>query len=69
MLSIILALLPKVGSAVAALPEFARLIHSVKDTLGSNDQQILQNAYQLALVDSVEAHNDLQALVAQHVAR
>ena len=66
MLPIILALLPKVGPVVAALPEFANLIHSIGNTLHSNDQQTLQAAYELAKQDSDSAHADLQALVAQH---
>lgn len=66
MLPILLALLPKVGPAVAALPEFLALINQVKTTLSSNDQATLQMAYELAKTRSDDAHRELQELVAQH---
>lgn len=61
----ILALLPKVGPVVAALPEFAALIDQVKHTLSSDDQEELQRAYALARDRSDAAHADLQQLVAE----
>lgn len=64
MLSTILALLPKVGPVVAALPEFANLVHDVFQTLNEDDQAVLQGAYELAIAGSDEAHAELQALVA-----
>lgn len=64
MLSTILALLPKVTSVVAALPEFAKLIAQVKDTLSEDDQAVLQNAYELAKQGSDAANAELEALVA-----
>lgn len=63
MLSVILALLPKVGPVIASLPEFANLVSRIGSTLSSTDQQTLQAAYELAKRDSNEAHADLQALV------
>lgn len=64
MLATLLALLPKVGSVVAALPEFAALVAGVIDTLGEDDAQTLKDAYTLAIDGSDQAHADLQALVA-----
>ncbi len=66
MLSTILALLPKVGPVVAAIPEFKALIDQAKTVLSSDDQAVLQSAYELAKQRSNEAHADLQALVAKH---
>lgn len=63
MLDNLLALLPKVGHVVAALPEFAALVAEVVDTLGEDDQQTLKTAYALAIEQSDVAHGDLQALV------
>lgn len=65
MFATILALLPKVGPIVASLPEFAKLIDQVGDMLGSDDQETLQSAYELAKQNSDAAHADLQALVAE----
>lgn len=65
MLTTILALLPKVTSVVAALPEFAKLIAQVKDTLSEKDQEVLQNAYELAKQGSDAANAELEALVAE----
>ncbi len=67
MLSIILALLPKVPSIVASLPEFLALIEHAKSTLSETDQAKLQAAYTLAMQDSDEAHDELAALVASHL--
>lgn len=64
MLATLLALLPKVGSVVAALPEFAALVANVVDTLDGDDQATLKDAYALAIQESDEAHAELQALVA-----
>lgn len=64
MLDTILNLLPKVGTVVAALPEFAKLIVDTKASLTEEDQAVLQNAYELAKQGSNEAHAELQALVA-----
>lgn len=68
MFATLLALLPKVGPVVAALPEFKNLFEQVKGTLGSKDQATLQKAYELARDRSDAAHADLQALVAEHTA-
>lgn len=65
MFAALLGLLPKVPAVIAALPEFAGLVDRVKSTLGSDDQQTLQDAYELAKSDSDQAHADLQALVAE----
>lgn len=65
MLTTILALLPKVGPAVAALPQFKALVDQIKDTLSSDDQEVLQDAYELAKKNSDDAHTDLQRLVAE----
>lgn len=64
----LLALLPKVGPAVAGLSEFKNLFEQVKATLGEKDQATLQKAYELARDRSDAAHEDLQALVAEHTA-
>lgn len=64
MLANLLALLPKVGSVVAALPEFAALVADVVRTLDTEDQATLKDAYALAIDGSDQAHSDLQALVA-----
>lgn len=66
MLTTILALLPKVGPVVAALPQFKALVDQIKDTLSSDDQATLQSAYALAMKRSDQAHADLQALVRDH---
>lgn len=69
MFTTVLALLPKVGPLVAALPEFRRLIEEITATLGDKrDQAELQRAYELALSDADDAHADLQALVASRTA-
>ena len=68
MFATILALLPKVGPVVAALPEFKALFDQVKATLSSDDQETLQRAYELARDRSDAAHTDLQQLVAEHTA-
>lgn len=65
MLSIILALLPKIGPVAAALPEFKALIDQVLGTLKGNDQETLKQAYALAIQKSDAAHADLQQLVAE----
>lgn len=63
----ILALLPKVGPVVAALPEFRKLVQEIVATLGDKrDQAELIAAYELALDDATVAHDRLQALVAKH---
>lgn len=67
MLSTILALLPKISSAVAALPEFAKLIRDAKAAMSEDDQAVLQSAYDLAIAGSDQAHADLQALVAARI--
>lgn len=68
MLATILALLPKVTSVVAALPEFAKLIADVKGTLSEDDQAVLQNAYELAMQGSDAANAELEALIAARTA-
>lgn len=65
MFATILALLPKVGPLVAALPEFRRLISLAKEGLSSTDQATLDAAYKMAQEGSDRAHADLQALVAE----
>jgi hypothetical protein len=64
MLNTILALLPKVTAAVAALPEFVAHIKAIKATLSEDDQTVLQNAYELAKQGSDAANAELEALVA-----
>lgn len=69
MLAILLALLPKVGPVVAALPEFKALFDQIKDTLSSDDQDTLKEAYELARDRSDQAHDDLQKLVQDRLGR
>lgn len=64
LLSAALNLLPVVGPAVAALPEFKRLYEQLGlVTGGKADQDTLKRALDLAVQDRDAAHNDLQALV------
>lgn len=65
-LQTILALMPKIGPVVAALPEFKALVMQIMAGLTERDQATLQRAYDLAISDARKAHGDLQALVAQH---
>lgn len=65
-LATILALLPKVGPVIAALPEFKALIEELIATLTSErDQAELREAYEAAIVDAADAHAKLQAIVAR----
>lgn len=68
MLAVILNLLAAVPAVTAALPEFEALIDRVGDTLDSDDQQTLQEAYALARQDSDAANEDLKALIASRLA-
>lgn len=62
----ILALLPKVGPVVAALPEFKRLFDELVGAFDSKaDQDDLRAAYELAIDEAAEAHAELSALVAR----
>lgn len=66
-LSTILALLPKLAPAVAALPEFKRLFDQLVATFDSEaDQAELRAAYELAIDDAEDAHGKLAAIVARH---
>ncbi len=66
-LATILALLPKVGPVIAALPEFKALVEQIIATLASDrDQAELQAAYEAATDDAADAHARLQAIVARH---
>lgn len=63
----VLALLPKVGPMVAALPEFRKLVQDIVATFDdSRDQAALMGAYELALDDAADAHDRLQAIVTRH---
>lgn len=66
MLTELLALLPRVSSAVAALPEFVAVIRKAKAAMSEKDQKTLQTAYDLARAGSDEANAELEALVAAH---
>lgn len=68
MLTELLALLPKVSSAVAALPEFVAVITKAKEAMTEDDQVTLQNAYELAIQGSDAANAELAALVAARTA-
>ena len=61
-----LSFLPVVGPVVAALPEFKKLWDEIVSTFDGSDQQTLQQAYDLAISEAADAHQDLQDLVAQH---
>ena len=50
---------------LALLPQFKALVDQIKDTLSSDDQEVLQDAYELAKKNSDDAHTDLQRLVAE----
>lgn len=68
MLATILALLPKVPTALASLPEFKNLIDGLLGDMKEKDQDVLKRAYALKRDGSDAAHADLQALVAEHTA-
>ena len=61
----LLALLPKIGPVIAALPEFKRLFNEVVAAFDTLDQAELRAAYELALSNAADAHDKLQALVRQ----
>lgn len=64
MFETLLALLPKVGSVVLALPEFLNLLNQAKATMTESDQATLQAAYALAMTGSDDANAELAALIA-----
>lgn len=66
-LTTILRLLPKVGPIIAAAPEFKKLVEELIATLTTEREQAeLQYAYELAISNAEEAHNQLQAIVARN---
>lgn len=67
MFETILALLPKITSAMASLPEFIQLVEDVGNTLGMDDQEALQDALELAQEGSDQANAELAALIAERL--
>lgn len=65
-LSTLLYVLPAIGPVMAALPEFKQLFDEVKATLSTHDQEVAQNAYDLAITRAGNAHTQLQDLVRRH---
>lgn len=60
----ILKALSVVPAVTAALPEFKRLFDQLVATFDRDqDQETLRKAYDLAISDADDAHNDLQALI------
>ena len=66
-LSSLLGVLPIVGPAIAAAPEFKRLFDEATAALKSDqDQATAKQAYDLALGNAANAHTALQDLVRRH---
>ena len=63
-LSSILKLLPIVGPAVAALPEFKKVYDQIVATFGSGDQATLREAYADLMAENDEGHQRLQEKLA-----
>lgn len=62
-----LGLLQAVPKVVAAAPDFKHLWDQLVDTFDGNaDQQDLKDAYDAAISDAADAHEDLQDIVARH---
>lgn len=59
-LSSVLKLLPAVGPAVAALPEFVAVYNQVVSTFGEKDQAVLKDAYADLIAENDEGHHRLQ---------
>lgn len=65
--SILLTALRAVGPAVAAAKEFKALYDGAVETFSDKtDQDTLKHAYELAVNDAANAHQQLQDLVARH---
>lgn len=63
-----LKLLQIVPKAIAAAPEFKHLWDQLVHTFDGNaSQQDLKAAYEAAISDAADAHEDLQEIVARHV--
>ena len=56
----ILALLPKVGPAAAALPEFKKVYDQIVATFKEHDQVTLREAYVELMADNDAGHQRLQ---------
>lgn len=65
-LSTLLGVLPVIGPVAAALPEFKKLWAEASSMFSHKDQATLRQAYDLAMSDAADAHDDLADLVAQH---
>lgn len=64
LLKTLLRLLPAVGPALAALPEFKRIYDLAVDALSEDDQAIAKEAYADLIADNDEGHARLQAKLA-----
>ena len=62
-LSDALALLPKVGAAVAALPEFKKVFDQAITALHPNDQATAKQGYQAIIAENAAGHAELQQLL------
>lgn len=56
----VLKLLPAVGPAVAALPEFKKVFDQIVSTFKSDDQEQLKEAYADLVAENDEGHKRLQ---------
>lgn len=61
-----LKLLQIVPQVTLALPEFKALWDQFRGGLKPADQETAKRAYELAISEAADAHEDLQDLVAQH---
>lgn len=68
MLETILTLLPKVTSAVAALPEFVKVVKAASASLSDHDQSTVKSALALAQEGSDTANQELADLIASRLA-
>ncbi|WJY18666.1 hypothetical protein QQS45_13855 [Alteriqipengyuania flavescens] len=67
-LETVLALVGRVGPIVAAAPEFRKLIEEIIATFtDERDQAELQLAYEHAISDAREAHEQLQTIIARNL--
>lgn len=64
-----LALLPKVGAAVAALPEFKKVYDQAVSVLHSDDQAKAKQGYQAIIAENAAGHAELQQLLAEAAKR
>ena len=64
-LTSILKLLPAVGPAVAALPEFKKVFDQIVGTFKERDQTVLKAAYEDIMADNDAGHARLQSKLAE----